>query len=174
VNDSLLDVMRNRRSVREFLPQPIEDRTVTRLMTAASWAPTAGNAQPWFFYVIRDEYMLRKLADAALGQVFLARAPMVIVACADLDKAKAAYKERGESLYCIQDTAAATQNLLLMAHALGLGACWVGAFDEASVTSLLYLPKQHRPVALVPVGWPAKIPADPGRLELNRIFSELD
>ncbi len=105
MNDSLLDVMRNRRSVREFLPQPIDDRTVTRLMTAASWAPTAGNAQPWFFYVIRDEYMLRKLADAALGQVFIARAPMVIVVCADLDKAKAAYKERGENLYCIQDTA---------------------------------------------------------------------
>ncbi len=61
-----------------------------------------------------------------------------------------------------------------MAHALGLGACWVGAFDEAAVTSLLYLPKQHRPVTLLPVGWPAKIPADPGRQELNRIFSELD
>lgn len=174
MNDSLLDVMRSRRSVREYLPQPLDDKTVARLLTAATWAPSAGNAQPWYFYVIRDEYMLRKLADAALGQVFLAKAPMVIVVCADLERAKAAYQKRGESLYCIQDCAAATQNLLLVAQALGLGACWVGAFDEASVSKALYLPKHHRPLSLVPVGWPARQPDHPGRLALNRVFSELD
>lgn len=174
MNDSLLDVMRTRRSVRQYQSDPLDDKTVARLLTAASWAPSAGNAQPWYFYVIRDEYMLRKLADAALGQIFLTKAPMVIVVCADLERARQAYKKRGETLYCIQDCAAATQNLLLVAHALGLGACWVGAFDEESVSSLLYLPKRHRPLSLVSVGWPAEQPEPPGRQPLNRVFSELD
>ncbi|MBN2493217.1 MAG: nitroreductase family protein [Deltaproteobacteria bacterium] len=174
MNDSLLDVMRTRRSVRSFRPEAIDDRTIARLLTAATWAPTAGNAQPWYFYVTREEYVRRKLAEAALGQVFVAQAPMVIICCADLERARAAYKLRGETLYCIQDTAAATQNLLLMAHALGLGACWVGAFDENAVIDVLYLPKHHRPLALVPVGYPAQNPVDPGRLPLHKVFSEID
>ena len=174
MNDSLLDVMRSRRSVRQYQSNPLDDKTVARLLTAATWAPTAGNAQPWYFYIIRDEYMLRKLADAALGQIFLAKAPMVIVVCADLERAREAYKKRGETLYCIQDCAAATQNILPMAHALGLGTCWVGAFDEESVSTQLYLPKRHRPLSLVSVGWPAEQPQPPGRLALNRVFSELD
>jgi nitroreductase len=87
----------------------------------------------------------------------------VAVACADL-RIASRYAERGMALYCIQDTAASVQNLLLAAQDLGLGTCWVGAFKEEAVKEILNMPDYIRPVVLVPVGYPAKTPKAPDRL----------
>jgi nitroreductase len=174
VSDRFVDVLKRRRSVRAFLPDEIPDGTIARIITAGTLAPTAGNMQAWYFYVVREEYLRRKLAEAALGQAFIAQAPVVIVVCADLERARAAYKERGVDLYAIQDAAVATQNMLLTVTAMGLGACWVGAFDEQAVADLLDLPRHHRPLTILPMGRPAHQPTDPGRRSLYEVHSEID
>lgn len=151
------EAIQRRRSVREFVPdRPLGEGELGELLEAATWAPSAGNAQPWRFIVVRDRALREALALAAGGQEFVSQAPVVIVVCADLARARQAYGERGVSLYCLQDTAAAIQNIHLTAVSLGLGTCWVGAFDEGAVAELLRLVRDLRPVALIPVGYPAR------------------
>ena len=118
-------------------------------------APSAGNRQPWHFYVVTNETVKNGLAGAAYGQEFVSQAPVVIVVCALPSMSADVYNERGRNLYCIQDTAAAIENLLLAAESLGLGTCWVGAFDESHASRALKLPRERRPVGMVPVGRPA-------------------
>lgn len=154
----VFEAIRVRRSVRRYLGDPLPAEVLEELLSAAILAPSAGNTQPWRFIVVRDRKLREGLVAAAHGQGFLAEAPVVIVVCADLDRARRAYRQRGETLYCLQDTAAAIQNLLLAATAKGLGTCWVGAFDEGKVAELLGLPRELRPVALVPVGRPGEQP----------------
>jgi nitroreductase len=100
--------------------------------------------------------MRRALADAAYGQNFLATAPAIIVVCAVPEESARVYGQRGRELYCVQDTAAATQNLLLAATQSGLATCWVGAFDERAVARISSLSSSWRPLALVSVGYPAE------------------
>ncbi len=98
------------------------------------------------------------LAAAAYGQEFIAVAPVAIVVCADAEQSAQRYGQRGRDLYCLQDTAAAVEHILLAAVASGLGACWVGAFDERRAARVLNLPHRHRPVAILPIGKPAGEP----------------
>jgi nitroreductase len=134
----------------------VPPETVTRLLEAAIRAPSAGNCQPWQFFVVRNEDTKRELARAALDQWFLSVAPVVIVVCADPERSARRYGDRGRLLYSLQDTAAATENLLLAAASSGLGACWVGAFDEEKAARALDLDPLLRPVAILPIGYPAK------------------
>ena len=162
---NILDVIKNRRSVRDFTDQKIPEGAINVLIDALRWAPSAGNLQSRKFYFVFNEEIRRKLAQAGLKHdfvSFIARAPLVVVACADL-RLSSRYGERGTNLYCIQDTAASVQNLLLAAHALGLGTCWAGAFKEETVRGILDLPDNLRPVAIVPVGYPARTPSTPDR-----------
>jgi nitroreductase len=85
----------------------------------------------------------------------VAGAPVIIVVCADPERSAARYAQRGRELYCLQDTAAAAEHILLAAVALGLGGCWVGAFDESRAAKVLALPRHLRPVAILPIGKPA-------------------
>lgn len=144
-----------RRSIRRFERQPVSRDQLEKLLEAARWAPSAGNLQPWVFVVVTAADVRAALAAAAYGQRFVAEAPAVIgVAAAPPEDSP--YGRRGRELYCLQDTAAAVQNVLLAAHAMGLGACWVGAFDDDAVARALDLGSGERPVALVPVGVPAQ------------------
>lgn len=157
-------------SVRAFTSEPVSNEDVQRLLEAAIRAPTAGNLQPWHFIIVRNTESKRKLVDVAHGQSFIAEAPVVIVACADPRVSQARYRQRGAELFCIQDTAAATQNLLLAACALGLGACWVGAFDEGPARIALDLPQAIRPLAIVPVGHPASKTEPRPRAPLKQVM----
>lgn len=144
-------------SVRQFdVTRPVSDAEVTRLLKAAVRAPSAGNLQPWFFYVVRDLATRQLLAEAAQGQGFVAQAPVVIVVCAEPDRSAARYGVRGRELYCLQDTASAITNIHLAAVALGLATCWVGAFDEEMTSKALSLADTQRPVAMIPLGAPAR------------------
>jgi nitroreductase len=167
--EELLELLASRRSVRRFASGPLAPELEQRLLEAACSAPSAGNVQPWLFVRVRAAEARAALCAAALSQRFVTEAPLCIVVCADLRRAEQAYGERGLSLYCLQDTAAATQNLLLAAHALGLGACWVGAFRERDVRRALELPEHLRPVALVPIGLPVEEPSSPGRRPLEEV-----
>ena len=150
-------LFRRRYSCRRFAEAPLTPAQIEHILEAAVWAPSAGNLQPWRFVVAGSAELKRSLARAA-GQEFVAEAPLVIAVCAVARESAPRYGERGTSLYCLQDTAAATQNILLAATELGLGSCWVGAFDEAAAAAALDLPAAWRPIALVPVGHPLEGP----------------
>jgi nitroreductase len=156
-------MFRRRFSCRSYLPDPVPQEAIDAMLDAAIWAPSAGNLQPWRFVVVREGGLRRALASAAYGQSFVAAAPTVIVVCAVPEESARHYGPRGRDLYCLQDTAAATENLLLAAVDLGLGACWVGAFDERAVARELALPDGWRPVAMVPVGFPTEQEGHPTR-----------
>jgi nitroreductase len=169
------EAVSRRRSIRDFDPsRPVPVEAVEQLLSAAVRAPSAGNLQPWHFVVVRDEDTRANLALAAYGQSFVAVAPVVIAVCADPARSAERYGSRGRDLYCLQDTAAATAHLLLTATALGLGACWVGAFDEDAAAGVLGLPSGLRPVALVPVGYPGPHNArSPSRRGVRGVVSYL-
>ncbi len=114
-------------------------------------------------HIIDVEKTKEKLVEAASGQSFIAQAPLVVVGCTD-EKISNYYGERGGNLYSICDVSASIQNLMLSAHSEGLGSVWIGSFDEKEVSKILNLPKNLRPVAIVPVGYPAEKPSPPPRV----------
>ena len=155
--------------MRAFTEEEVSEHEIKELLEAARLAPSAGNIQPWSFVVVRDHDTKRRLAEAALNQFFIEKAPVVVVVLADWNRSKQRYGSRGVNLYCIQDTAAAVENMLLAAVALGLGACWVGAFQEDAVSAVLKVPEGYRPVAIVPVGRPSEKPKTPYKRPLEEI-----
>jgi nitroreductase len=152
-----VDLVNRRRMVRRFKPDPVSPAALERLLRAANRAPSAGNTQPWAFVVVRDSDRRTALARAALGQMFVATAPVVVVACADPSRARQRYGERAER-YAMIDTAFASMCLLLSATAEGLGACFVGALDDAEVRRVLQAPLAIEPLAVIPIGYPAESP----------------
>jgi nitroreductase len=164
----VLEAIKGRRSVRSFKSEKnVSKETVQELIDAARWAPSAGNIQPWEFIIVRRPETKKRLSEAALNQSFLEEAPVLIVVCADENRSSKGYGQRGRTLYCIQDTAAAIQNIHLTAHSLGLGTCWVGAFKEEEASKILKLPQGIRPVALIPVGYPSKFPSQRSKRTLD-------
>jgi len=156
----VIEAIRGRRSVRTFeTGKDVSEKTVTELIDAARCAPSAGNIQPWEFIIVRRSELKKRLAEAAFGQSFIEEAPVVIVVCADENRSFEGYGERGRTLYCIQDTAAAIQNIHLAAYSAGLGTCWVGAFKEDDVSKIMNVSKGIRPVALIPLGYTSKFPS---------------
>lgn len=166
----VLEAIKGRRSVRAFESREVSLEIVKKLIDAARWAPSAGNIQPWEFIVVQNRETKSALAKAALNQTFIEEAPVVIVVCADENRSSYGYGLRGKTLYCLQDTAAATQNILLAAHSFGLGTCWVGAFREEAVREVLKIPNGVRPVALIPVGFPAESPSPRDKRHINDII----
>ena len=167
----IFEAIERRRSVRQFDPsRDVEEGLVRRIIEAGISAPSAGNGQPWRFLVVRDGATKHRLAYEAGHQRFIDQAPVAIVVCADTESAESSYGERGRETYALQDTAAAIENMLLAVTALGLGSCWVGAFSESVAAEILGLPEGLRPVAMLPVGYPAG-PA--GRVPPRRKFEEV-
>jgi nitroreductase len=146
------EVVKKRHSVRSYTAQIPADSNIVKILKAADLAPSAGGLKSRKVFVVRDQRIRRELANAAHHQEFVAQAPIVLVFCADLDMI-ATYGRRGSDLYCIQDTSAAIENALLKAVDLGLGACWVGAFEEEKILEICRLPTSLRPVALVTIGY---------------------
>ena len=165
----LYDAIWKRRSVRSFLSREIEDRKLNRILEAGLSAPSASNKQPWRFIVVRNEETRKKLASAARNQNFVAEAPVVLVACGvDPDYVMAC----GQHAYTV-DVSIAVDHITLAAVVEGLGTCWIGAFYEDQVKSLLSIPENVRVVALLPMGYPADHPAPTQRKSFeNRVTGE--
>jgi nitroreductase len=159
----VMQAIKERRSIRNFTDYEIPEETVENLIEALLWAPSAGNLQSRKFYFIRDDVLKMRLAAAALDQTFIAEAPLVVVGCTD-SLISSRYGERGVNLYTVQDVAVSLMCMMLAAHAEGLGSVWVGAFREKEAATALELPGNLRPVAIVPVGRPARIPTAPARV----------
>jgi nitroreductase len=166
----VLEAIKERRSIRAFKSQNVSQELVEKLIEAAIRAPSAGNIQPWEFIIVRRLEIKRELAEAALQQQFIEEAPVVIVVCADENRSSQRYGVRGKTLYCLQDTAAAIQNINLTAYSLGLGTCWIGAFREEKARKILRVPRGMRPVAIIPVGYPAETPPPRSRRPPNNVI----
>ena len=157
-NEALNCIM-TRTSIRQYQDRPVEQEKVEQLLRAAMAAPTAVNKQPWHFYVLNTKEAINRLADASQrGSDMVRSAALVIVVCGDMDKAL----EGKAREYWIQDTSAATENLLLAAHALGLGAVWTGVYPMKErvemTTKVLNLPENLVPLCTILIGYPAESP----------------
>ena len=170
----VLEAMRTRRSVRRYLKTRVDNDKVGVLLDAARSAPSAGNLQNWKYILVTDEAKRMELANAAFQQFWMQDAPLHMVVCAEPEKGARFYGIRGERLYSVQNCAAAVQNILVAANKLGLGSCWVGAFDEDAVRRALRMPDNIRPQAIITVGYPAECPQAPPKLKITDItFMEL-
>lgn len=161
-NESSSAVINNimtRTSIRAYQKKPVEDAKIEQLLKAAMASPTAANKQPWFFVVIKSPELLNALADILPHAQMTAKAPLAIVACGDLNKA---LDGNGQDFW-IQDVSAASENLLLAAHAIGLGAVWTGVYPDKERTDaakkLLKLPQNIIPLNVIPIGYPAESPS---------------
>jgi nitroreductase len=158
MNDAIqanLAVIFGRRSIRVFAPGPVEDAQVQSLLEAAMAAPSAAGRDPWRFVVVRSTETLRRIADGLPHGQMLASAAVGLIVCGDLDAA-----HDGQLSYLLQDCSAAIENLLLAAHALGLGACWLGVHPREDrvrhLRRVLGIPESVIPVACVAVGRPGE------------------
>ncbi len=166
-SDTALECIMTRTSVREYTADTISNDNLEKMLRAAMAAPSAGNKQPWRFVVIKDRATLDTIASNLHTMHMAAQAPMAIVVCGDM---KATFDGEGID-YWVQDTSAATENLLLAAHALGLGAVWCGVTPLADrqefISNLLGLPADIKPLDVIVIGHPAhpQAPKDKWRPE---------
>lgn len=167
--EDILEIIKGRRTIRNFLPKFVEWEKISRILEAGREAPSSGNLQNWKFIVVIDLDLKRKLAEAALQQYEIVKAMVLIVVCGEPKKAERYYGSRGEDLYTTQNCAAAIQNMLLEAYSLGLGTRWIGAFDEEKVKQLLKIPEEIKPQAIIAVGYPKEIPERPPRFPLESL-----
>ena len=165
-----MDFILTRRSVRKYTDQPVADESVTKLLKAAMAAPSAKNFQPWHFVVVRDRALLEAIAGASPYAGMARQAQLAIVVCANPDADP-------QQTWWVQDCAAATENVLLAANALGLGAVWLGFYPREdrieAARRILGVPEPIIPFSVVPIGYPAENPGpadryDPKRIHLDR------
>ena len=159
----------NRRSIRKFTDAPVTEAQVRRILEAAMMAPSAGNAQPWQFVVVRDRELLGRIKGINPYAGMAGEAPMGILVCGDLSL------EKYEGFW-VQDCSAAVQNLLLAVHAEGLGAVWTGIHPledrVAGFRELFGLPEHVVPLAFIPVGEPGHQPKSQSRFKAERVHME--
>ena len=165
-----IECMRGRRSVRKYLDVPVEWDKVATILDCGRLAPSAGNVQNWKFIVVGEKGTKEALAQACVQQLWIGNAPVVIVIVSEPEKCKRYYGVRGERLYSVQNCAAAAQNMLNAAHALGLGGCWVGAFDPEEARKVLKIPDELEPIAFTPLGYPDDQPRDKIRKPIEEII----
>jgi len=162
----VLDAIRTRKSVRNYLNQTVEEDKLLAILEAGRLAPSASNRQEWRFIIVRNQEVKKKLAKAATNQSFVAEASIVIVACAETDEH---VMRCGQMCYPI-DVAIALDHMTLAAVELGLGTCWIGAFYENEVKQILGIPAEIKVVALMPLGYPIdSSTTNKIRLSLNQI-----
>lgn len=190
-------IIEGRRTIRKFKDKKVEKEILLKLIKSAIWAPSAHNAQPWHFIIVRDKNVKKKLA-ISMGEKFredlladgfskeeveekvkasikrIVSAPVLIVACLtmrDMDKYPDNRRQKAEYVMAVQSVAAAIQNLLLAAHIEGLGACWRCAplFAKKIVRKALNIPEDVEPQALIEIGYPDEEPSPPPRKPIEEV-----
>ncbi len=170
---AVLQNIMTRTSIRSYQDREVEDYKVEKLLRAAMAAPTARNKQPWKFIVIKDKQTLKAISDHFSTMRMAQHAPMAIVVCGDMEQALS-----GDArAYWAQDASAATENLLLAAHAMGLGAVWCGIYPiqerVATLKELLKLPTNITPLNVIPIGYPNENPTPKDKWKPENVHYEL-
>ena len=160
----ILDCIKTRKSIRAFKNKQVEFEKIANIIEAANFAPSAGNLQDWKIILVTEEKVRRTVSDACEQQVWMDSAPVHLVICSEPVRMQRLYGKRGEEIYSTQNAAAAAQNALLAAHAQGLGACWVGAFNESLLKEALNIDESVIPRAIIVIGYPAEKPEPQKRL----------
>jgi nitroreductase len=148
----VFEAVKTRRSIRKYTDKPVEKEKLGKVLEAARLSPSACNNQPWRFIAVIDKEVREKLFSAYNYEWFV-KAPVIIVACSIPSEA---WSRLDKEEFWKIDTAIATQSLVLVAHELGLGTCWIGAFNETRVKEVLSIPEEVRVVAMTPLGYPAE------------------
>lgn len=161
----MLEIIKGRRSIRRYKTDPIPEERIASLLEAAMYAPSARNGQPWHFVVCDDRGVIDALRAEHPYASMLETAPVCVVVCGEGDAAVPGYWQ--------QDCAAATENLLIAAHGMGLGTCWMGVAPREDrmepVRRVLGLPKGIEPFNMIAVGYPDERPKAPARYRTDRI-----
>lgn len=165
----VLDIIKSRRNIKHFLPKFVDWDKISKIIDAGRHAPSSGNVQNWKFIVALEPSLKQKLAEASYEQYEISLAGALIIICGEPEKAERYYGLRGERLYTIQNCAAAMENMMIEAQALGLGTRWIGGFDEDTIKSLLSIPDEVRPQAIIAVGYPKEIPQKPPKYPLESL-----
>ncbi|MBN1138433.1 MAG: nitroreductase family protein [Anaerolineae bacterium] len=163
------EAIMTRRSIRAYTAQPVDEGLIKELLAAAMSAPSASDRQPWHFVVITERRQLDAMtAILPYGQM-LKQAPLAIVVCGDRER-------QPMEGYWVQDCSAATENILLAAHARGLGAVWLGVYPREEriqgISRLLGLPEQAPPLAVLSIGYPAEQAGTADRYDESRIHRD--
>ena len=162
----LLKAIKTRRSIRRFKPTKVPDNLINLVIDAARRAPSANDMQPWEFIIVKDKRVKEQLAKTHVWSSFIKDAPVCIVVLGN---------EKVSPSFFVIDASCATENLLLAAHGLGLGACWVAVYDscnsnsEKYVRNVLNVPPHLRIIAMVPIGYPDEKAAPRNLRELNKM-----
>ena len=169
----VFDAIRSRRSIRKYKDKQVPWDNIITIMQAGKYAPSAGNLQNWKFIYVKTDEKRKAKADACLQQEWMEMAPVYIVVVAEPAKMERYYGTRGARLYTIQGCAAAIENMLLTAHSLGLGACWVGAFDEDEMFRILNLPEEKIVQGIITIGYADEAPEPPPKYRIEHMaFAE--
>ena len=159
----ILNLLRSRRSVRVYQDKTIPQDLLLQILEAGRWAPTGANLQPWHFIVVTDQETRRKVGEVArfffIKSSHVEKAPAVLALGFDTRKGK----------YGRYDVTLAGGNMLTMATHLGLGTCWIGAFDEPRVKEILEIPQNIEVIGLITLGYPGENAEVPPRVELEKI-----
>ena len=161
---SYSDLIARRRSIRGYRPEPVEEDQLQQVLDAGRLAPSACNIQPWYFVVVKGDEV-KNLAQA-YGRDWFSTAPVAIVVCVDRETC---WKRADGKDYGDVDAAIAMDHMILAATELGLGTCWVGAFDAEIARKVLNVPDHIDPVLMTPLGYPAKSPDARPRKALEEI-----
>jgi nitroreductase len=164
--DSTIDVIHRRRTIRKYKTDAVPDNIVQDILDAGMCAPSAGDEKPWDFVVVTERKLLDQIAVIHPYALMLSQVPVAIVVCCDM---KLEHLKNHAVLGC----AAATQNMLLAAESLHLGAAWLGIYPEAdriaNFRKLFDLPEHIMPFALIPVGHPGEEKLPKGRFDASRV-----
>lgn len=167
------EAVKKRRAIRAFEKKEVEGEKLQQILETAIVAPSAGNLQAFEIFLVKDSNQKQALARAALEQEFVATAPVVLVFCANPERSAKKYGARGKELYAIQDATIAASYAQLAVAALELGSCWVGAFSPEEVLSVLGNPQGLKPIAIIPIGYPAEKPWPRPKRRLKEISHQL-
>lgn len=163
------DCISSRRSCKRFKKKDVEREKLGKILEAARWAPSPGNVQSQEFIVVKDPEKKEYLSKITKGTESVSQAPVTVIVISDIKKMKRKYGSRGRDLYAIQETSAAMQNMLLVAHDQGLCTFWTGDFKEELCKDYFEIPNRCRPVAIISFGYPKKEPSRPNKMEVTDV-----
>ena len=166
-----IDILKTRRAIRKFSDKDVSEKLVREIIELANSSPSAGNVQARALVVVKDQAVIEKIRAVSRGlSRFEGKISIILVILAKPQESAERYEERGKNLYALQDATIFASYIQLIATDRGLSTCWVGSFKESDIEEILDLPKEAKPVAMIPLGYSLEMPEMKERKSLNQII----